>query len=214
MPEPVIDSHQNEGEQFDQEANNHSIPDNHDQCFEGGSPVPGLSQVDNYDQLKRQAKVKIYHEHDLKKKSQGTHSAFFGHTISKHALAFNFAFAFRAFMFCFAVVFGDQWPFPFQLLLVLASTTIYLGIALDAGASLWEDKMVRYQHILNEFVVTTAAMFHFWFSDHVDDYDLRQEIGVAFIVMIFLLVLANFGFVVVTVGLAIRDKIRQRQARL
>ena len=51
-------------------------------------------------------------------------------------------------------------------------------------------------------------MFHFWFSEHVDDYDLRQKIGVAFIVMIFLLVLANFGFVVVTVGLAIRDKIR------
>ena len=139
---------------------------------------------------------------------------FFGRKITKKAIVFNIAFALRAFMFSLAVVFCDELFFPLQILLILVSTTIFLGVALDAGKDLWIDPLVRYQHTINEFTVCAATVFHFLFSDYVDSFDARQTMGTVLIALIFGAVLVNFGFVVAHVAIAVRDRVRRHRARL
>ena len=132
----------------------------------------------------------------MKEKSRLAKQVFYGRKISKYSLVFNLAFAFRAFMFSLAVVFFDDWPFPTQLVLVLVTTTIYFSLALHAGSHLWIEKTIRYQFIINEIMVVVATMFHFLFSDFVDNFDQRSEIGEVFIILIFCTIVANFIFII------------------
>ena len=38
-------------------------------------------------------------------------------------------------------------------------------------------------------------MFHFCFTEHVDDFAFRAKLGTFFILLVFLVVLTNIGFV-------------------
>ena len=60
-------------------------------------------------------------------------------------------------------------------------------------------------------------MFQYWFSEHVEQYDLRVEIGEAFIAMVIITVMVNLGFTVHKVVQTIRNRLRryrERKARL
>ena len=70
------------------------------------------------------------------------------------------------------------------------------GSALLAGSELWIEKKIRYQYNFNESIIIAAIMFHYWFSEHVEDFEFRQDIGDAFIAMIIITVCVNFGFTV------------------
>ncbi len=90
---------------------------------------------------------------------------------------YNVGFVLRAFVYAFAVVYGDPWPFPAQIMLILGSSTVLACIAASSGSKIWQDPLIRYQYTFNEFAVAWTLMAHLWFSEHVDDYDLRIEIG-------------------------------------
>ena len=142
---------------------------------------------------------------------------FFGRKVTIYTVIFNFAFVLRIFIFCLAVVFCDQWSFPHQVILLLITSTFTFALALHAGSELWIDQMIRYQYNFNESVILAALMFQYWFSEHVEEYELRMEIGEAFIAMVIITVIVNLGFSVHKVVQTIRNRFRryrERKARL
>lgn len=138
----------------------------------------------------------------------------FGRKISMNALIFNLVFALRALVVCHALVFGVDWPFPFQILAILGSTSLLLGVACHAGNKLWIDRLIHLQYVTNEFMVCVAATSHFCFTEFVDNYAFRVQLGSIFIMMVILIVFVNFGFIFVQIYRGVKDKIRQRRDRL
>ena len=122
---------------------------------------------------------------------------FYGRKLSRDTLLFNSGYVLHTLIFCQALVFcGDEWNLPHQIILILATFTLSFSLVLHAGSELWIDRMVRYQYNFNESVIIMAIMFHYWFSEHVDDFDLRIEIGNAYIVMVQTCIVMNSGFAV------------------
>ena len=193
MPEPVIAS-RIVSENHSQQHQDGILVDNRE-CFEGGENQYKL-QLLKKNELHRTARTKIYHESEMKARSQLIHAAFFGRKISLYAVVFNFAFVLRVFVFCLALVFCESWTFPHQVLLILVTSMLTFGSALLAGSELWVENKIRYQYNFNESIIIAAIMFHYWFSEHVEDFELRQDIGDAFIAMIIITVCVNFGFTV------------------
>ena len=91
---------------------------------------------------------------------------------------------------------------------------ILLCVSLNDGDELWISKMIFYQFTINEMFVCIAVMFHYWFSEFVDNFILRQNIGIAFIAIILLCVLLNIGFIVQQVYQAVKNKLRLRRERM
>ena len=120
---------------------------------------------------------------------------------------FNIVFAMRAFLFGIAVVFGSEWPFPHQIIMIMVSSTLLLCMTLYRG-SIWTDRLIHIQYTFNEIAIIWAVMFQYWFSEHIDDFKLRSAIGSWFIVLVVCTVIVNFCFVLTEVVVAIQDRLR------
>ena len=120
-----------------------------------------------------------------------------GRKVSQEALSLNMIFIGRAVSVCAALVFGTDTALPFQVVTILAATTILLCFVLHNRSHLWTESLVLYQHVFNELTIVAACLIQFWWSEYVEDYAKKQDIGKAFIGLILGNIIVNLIFMLV-----------------
>ena len=65
-------------------------------------------------------------------------------------------------------------------------------MSLNAKSAFWVERIISFQHLVNELTILIALTFMYWFSEHVSDFNQRKELGLALIYLIQANLVFNF----------------------